>query len=261
MDAYKCLNQYYSEYDEDGRLLSRHGQVEYLTTMRYIHKYLKPGMGVLEIGAGTGRYSHALAREGYPVDAVELIQHNIDVFESRTEPGEEISIRQGNATNLSFIGDETYDMTLLLGPMYHLFSEENKIQALSEAIRVTKRGGIVCAAYCMSDGTIYSYGFKQGQIFEPARRGLLDDQFNTVSHPEDLFELHRKEDIDALMKDFDVERLHYVATDLMTNHMRETVDGMDDGMYEMYLKYHFAVCERRDMVGITHHSLDLFRKK
>lgn len=58
------LQAYYETHDEDARLRSRSGQVEYLTTMRYIDKYLKPGMRILEIGAATGRYSHALARMG-----------------------------------------------------------------------------------------------------------------------------------------------------------------------------------------------------
>ena len=54
-DVFQTLTNFYSNYDEEGRLLSKHGQVEYLTTMRYIEKYLRPGMRVLEIGAGTGR--------------------------------------------------------------------------------------------------------------------------------------------------------------------------------------------------------------
>lgn len=52
--------------------------------MRYIEKYIQPGNRILEIGAGTGRYSHALARQGYTVDSVELIKHNIDVFSQNT---------------------------------------------------------------------------------------------------------------------------------------------------------------------------------
>ena len=53
MEAFDYLNAYYSNYDEEGRLLSKHGQVEFLTTMRYIQHYLQPGMRVLEVGAGT----------------------------------------------------------------------------------------------------------------------------------------------------------------------------------------------------------------
>ena len=72
METKDYLTNYYERYDENGRLISKHGMVEYLTTMKYVEKYLKPNMRVLEIGAATGRYSHSLAQKGYRVDAVEL---------------------------------------------------------------------------------------------------------------------------------------------------------------------------------------------
>ena len=72
--------------------------------------------------------------------------------------------------------------------------------------------------------------------------------------------MHRKEEIDELMAGFNVQRLHFVGTDLLTNHMRNTIEEMDDKLFEVYLKYHFSICERADLVGITHHSLDVFRK-
>ena len=112
---------YYNNYDEDSRLSPRHGTVEFLTTIRYIEKYIKPGSRVLEIGAGTGRYSHALARLGYTVDAVELVPHNIEVFCRHMLPAEHITITQGNALDLSAFSDNQYDITLLLGPLYHLY--------------------------------------------------------------------------------------------------------------------------------------------
>lgn len=140
METMQALTQYYGSYDEDHRLCSRRGTVEYLTTIRYIEKYLHPGMRILEIGAATGRYSHYFAQRGYQVDAVELIPHKIEIFKSNTKPGETVTVTQGNAKNLELFSDHTYDITLLLGPMYHLFTEEEKLQALSEAIRVTKKG-------------------------------------------------------------------------------------------------------------------------
>ncbi len=74
------LEDYYNHYDEEGRLLYRYGQVEYLTTMKYIREYLSQVSEptILELGAGTGRYSVTLAKQGYQVTAVELIPHNLE---------------------------------------------------------------------------------------------------------------------------------------------------------------------------------------
>ena len=262
MDTIHILTKYYENYDEENRLRSRHGMVEYLTTMRYIEKYLQPGMRILEIGAATGRYSHSLAQRGYRVDAVELVQHNIELFRKNTKSGENVTITQGDARNLENFLDNTYDLTLLLGPMYHLFTEEEKLQALSEAIRVTKKGGVIFAAYCMGDASILMYGFVRGEIHNIIEKCMLDPvTFQTYSKPWDLFELHRPEDIRALREHFPVHPLHFVAADGYTNHMQKTVDEMDDETFGLFLQYHFATCERPDLVGYSHHTLDIFRKE
>lgn len=262
METKDCIAKFYEEScDEDSRLLSRHGRVEYLTTMRYIEKYLRPGMRVIEIGAGTGRYSHALAQKGYRVDAVELLEHNIGVFKTNTMAGENITVTQGNAVDLSGFESESYDICLLLGPMYHLYTEEDKVKVLSEAIRVTKKGGVIFAAYCMGDASIMYYGFVRGEIFNIIEACMLDTEtFDTFSQPWDIFELYRREDIDFLLSRFDVTRLHFVASDGYANHMRQRLAEMDGEMYEMFLKYHFATCERQDLLGYSNHTLDIFRK-
>ena len=263
MQTMHYLNEFYSHYDEDGRLSKKHGSVEFLTTMRYIGEYIKPGDRVLEVGAGTGRYSHALARQGYAVDAVELIGHNIDVFQNNTQPGENISITQGNALDLSAFSDNTYDITLLLGPLYHLYTKEDKRQALREAIRVTRPGGVIFAAYVISDGCLLDEGFLRRNInvAEYVKTGLLDGEtFAAKSEPKDLFELVRKEDVDELMRDFPTTRLHYVASDGCALLLRYAIDAMDDDAFALYLNYHFATCERADLLGVTSHALDVFRK-
>lgn len=263
MKANQYLIDFYNHYDEDSRLALKHGSVEFLTTMRYIEKYITPGNHILEVGAGTGRYSHALARRGYAVDAVELVEHNIEIFHRNTQKDENVTITQGNAMDLSTFPDNEYGITLLLGPLYHLYRIEDKRQALREAIRVTKPGGVIFAAYVISDGCLLDEGFHRGNInvAEYVEKGLLDSQtFAAKSEPKDLFELVRKENIDALMSIFSVNRLHYVATDGCALFMREAVDAMDDETFELYLKYHFATCEREDLLGITSHVIDIFRK-
>lgn len=263
MKTNQYLTDFYNHYDEDSRLLLKHGSVEFLTTMHYIGKYIKSGSRVLEVGAGTGRYSHALARQGYTVDAVELVAHNIEIFRYNTQSDENITVTQGNAMDLSAFPDNKYDITLLLGPLYHLYSTEDKQQALSEAIRVTKPGGVVFAAYVISDGCLLDEGFKRGNISVSGyiEKGLIDSRtFAARSGPEDLFELVRKENIDDLMSVFPVTRLHYAAADGCSLLMREAVDAMDNDTFELFLKYHLTTCERGDLLGITSHAIDIFRK-
>ena len=67
MDRIEILNGYYAIKNEDTRFSNKRGMVEFLTTINYIEKYLKQGMRILEIGAGTGRYSHYFAGQGYDI--------------------------------------------------------------------------------------------------------------------------------------------------------------------------------------------------
>ena len=262
MERIEALKHFYEGYDEHARLGSQHGSVEFLTTVHYIEKYLKPGMTILEIGAGTGRYSHYFAQKGYSVVAVELMECNIEAFMHNTKEGECTSISQGDAVDLSSFPSDTYDVTLLLGPMYHLYTDEDKQAALCEAVRVTRPGGTIFAAYCNSDMTVYQFCFARGGIHSPQHKPLIDfDTFALRSTPAEIFALYRKEDIDALIKPLPVRRLHYVGADMLTHYISDAVDAMDKETFALYMKYHLAICERGDMVGATNHILDVLRKE
>ena len=98
-------------------------------------------------------------------------------------------------------------------------------------------------------------------VKEYIKSGLINsDTLTTKSEPKDLFELVRKEDIDEIMSAFPTTRLHYVASDGLALFMREAIDIMDEDMFELYLRYHYSICEREDMIGVTSHALDIFLK-
>ncbi|MGX8692590.1 MAG: class I SAM-dependent methyltransferase [Clostridia bacterium] len=261
--AQDYLNEYYSNYDEEGRLLSRHGQVEYLTTMRYIRESMAglDDPAILEVGAGTGRYSVTLAKEGYRVTAVELVRHNLELLRAKLDGTEPIVTMQGNALDLSALPDGSFDLTMLLGPMYHLYTREDKLRALSEAVRVTKPRGRILVAYCMNEPTVVQYVFGLNHLHEVMELNMITEDWHCVSEPKDLFELVRTEDIASLDAEFPVKRLKLVATDGATNFLRDFIDAMDDATFEKWLDYHFTVCERQDLIGASHHTLDILEKK
>ena len=262
MERMEALRGYYQTHNEDARLVSNSGAVEFLTTVHYVEKYLKHGMRILEIGAGTGRYSHYFAKQGYHVGAIELMECNIEVFKANVKPNEPVTVQQGDAVNLEHVDSEQYDITLLLGPMYHLYTEEDKLAAMREAIRVTKKGGVMFAAYCNNDHVVYHFCFGRGGIKEERYKALVDpDTFKCDSTPSEIFALYRREEIDEIMSHFNVQRLHYVGTDMLTRFIGNEVDTMDEETFETYMKYHLCICERPDMVGATAHMLDVFRKE
>jgi ubiquinone/menaquinone biosynthesis C-methylase UbiE len=179
------LEKYYNKFNEDKRLTRRHGQVEYITSMKYIHDYLddEKTSKILDIGAGTGRYSVALAQEGYDVTAVELVKYNLGILKKK---GSSVKAYQGNAMNLSRFEDETFDVTLLFGPMYHLYRFEDKQKALNEAKRVTKTGGVILVAYVMNEYSVLMYGFRENHILECIKENKISPEFQCISDEKDL---------------------------------------------------------------------------
>ena len=120
------VNRTYDVFDEAKRLSTKAGKVEFITTVRYIEKYLKPGDKILDVGAGTGAYSIYFSRNGYEISALELADANVAAFRKRIMPGDCIDLVQGNALDLSRYPDKHFDIVLVLGPLYHLERKEDK---------------------------------------------------------------------------------------------------------------------------------------
>ena len=250
---------FYNNYDEEGRLMRKSRMPEYLNTMKYIEKYLSPDAKIIEIGAGTGRYSFALAERGYDVTAVELVPHNIEIMKKKVQSYHNIKIYEGNACDMSAFESETYDIVLLLGPMYHLFNDKDKHQALNEAIRIAKTNGIIYASYCNNDTSMYKF-FYTNRVLKYLEKGLIKEDYHTVSAPEEIFELYRKTDIDELMKCHNVTRLHFVGVDMLSYIFDDKFDTLSDREFEEYMKFLSNICEREECVGMSIHMLDVFRK-
>ena len=253
------LEQYYNKFCEEKRLGRRHGQVEYFITMKYIRQYLENMHQpcIIDIGAGTGRYSVQLAEEGYDVTAVELVKYNLGILKSKKSG---VKAYQGNALRLSRFADESFDMALLFGPMYHLYTMEEKVQALKEAARVTKAGGYILAAYCMNEYSVLTYGFRDGNVKACLKDGRLTKEFHCASQPKDLYDYVRLEDIDRIDQAAGLKRLKIIAPDGPANYMRQTLHEMDEETFALFLEYQASVCERPELLGASAHTVDILQK-
>ncbi|MBQ0057047.1 MAG: class I SAM-dependent methyltransferase [Bacteroidales bacterium] len=254
--ALSNIEKHYNKHPEDLRLLRRHGIVEFQTTMHHLHRFLQPGQQLLDIGAGTGRYTSALMSEGYAVKAIELVRRNIEVFLKR-EPAADVV--QGDARNLSFIPDATADVTLLLGPLYHLIGDDEKLKALREAKRVTKPGGVIFVAYLMNEYSILSYCFDEDRIGDLLARGVVDGNFHVQVQDGELYDYLRLEDVDRLNAAAGLQRVTIFSPDGAADYMRTRLNQMSDETFQHFIEYQKVISERSDLIGAGSHVVDVVK--
>lgn len=252
------LEKYYNKFNEDKRLLSRHGQVEFFVATEYIQKYIngRKNLKILDIGAGTGRYSAFFAEQGHSVTAVELVKKNVSQIK---EKNANIVVKQGNALNLK-LEDNQFDITLLFGPMYHLQTKEQKVQALKEALRVTKKDGFVLVMYLMNDYAVITYAFKEGHLLESLKNNKLDTNFQTQLSEEDLYSYVRLDLINEINKQVPAKRIEIIGVDGPTDYIRPTINKMNDQEFGIYKNYVLSISQRPELLGASSHVLDILKK-
>lgn len=253
---------YKNGYVEDERLTKdKVHKIEFITTIKYIDKYLKEGDRILEVGAGTGIYSLYYANKGYQVDSLELVQANIDVMKTKIKDNMNINVIQGNALDLSMYSDNTFDVTLVLGPLYHLFKKEEDEQAIKEAIRVTKPNGKILIAFILFDLSMLIWGFQDKNIYDNfGDNKQVSLEYRPNNKEELVFNVRYFDDVKSLINKFNVKQLGYIATDGIGRVMKDTINNMTDEEYKIYVNYHLSICEREDLIGYSGHILSIVEK-
>ena len=257
----EIVGGFYERADEDMRLMrSRHGQTEHAVTMHYIRRFAAPGRDVLEVGAGTGRYSVALAREGMNVTAVELLEHNLAVLRENSRGVAGIRSLQGDATDLSRFADASFDLTLVLGPMYHLYEPGDVHRAIDEAIRVTRKGGVIFFAFLSVFGIMYANYF-QGNWAAGLEENFAPD--GSVRHfKEQLFTGYDVAEFEALFADKPVRRIATAAADGMLESIEDRPDfAITDEDFPSFLSWHLRFAEKRELLGAANHLLYICEKR
>jgi len=255
--ALSNIEKHYNKHNEDLRLLRRHGIVEFETTMFHLHRFLQPGQTVLDVGAGTGRYCSALMAEGYQVKAVELVRRNIEMFLKR-EPSADVI--QGDARNMPAITSEFADITLLLGPLYHLFGDDEKLKALNEAKRVTKPGGLIFVAYLMNEYSILSYCFDEERIEGLLKQGTVDKEYHIRAQEGELYDYVRLDDINRLNENAGLQRVTIFSPEGAADYMRTRINRMSNETFARFIEYQKCISERPELIGAGSHVVDVLRR-
>ena len=249
------VKKLYDLINEDVRLnRSKGARVEFLTTVHYIEQVLKEGDKILDIGAG--EYSLYFAKKGYDVTALELSESNIRAFEKKIEPQMNLKLSQGNAKNLSAYADKSFDIVLLFGPLYHLEAKEDRNQCLKEAKRVCRDDGTIFIAYIQNDMVIltelmYIKNFLKSDLYD-------HDTFKVKNFPFVFFTIDKMRD---MLTNNGFEIVKEVASDGVSELLEEKINQLDEISYEQYIKYHFYVCEKKEMLGHSNHLLFVTKKK
>ena len=251
------LVTYYNKFNEDKRLTHRHGIVEFTTTMKYIKKYITKGMKVLDVGAGSGRYSLELTKLGCEVTAVELVKHNAKMIEAKSK---DIKVINANATNLNMLKDASYDVILLFGPMYHLILKEEKIKALNEAQRLIKDVGIIMIQYCMNDYAIIRHGFMDHTIIDEKNNNKVNDNFKVTPDSKDLYSYISLDDINVLNKELNLTRIDIFSPEGPSDYIRSYINKMAEDEFNLYLDYIYQISNKKEMLGAASHLVDIIKK-
>ena len=266
----EIINSYYTQYDENGRLAkTRHGQLEYAVTMDYIHRYAGEGSKVLEIGAGTGRYSIALAKEGMDVTAIELLKSNLAILRENCERENvlndtvsrsgSLKSYQGDATALTMLDDDSFNLTLVFGPMYHLYEPEEVSKAIDEAIRVTKPGGMIMFAFISVFAIMYSNYFFGKWAF--GQEENFTDDYKVKHFKEQLFTGYDIVEFEQLFDGKPVEWITTTGVDGLLEPIENRPDFLiPDEDFEAFVAWYLAFSEKRELLGATNHLLYICRK-
>ena len=235
MDKRKqILESIYGDGREETRLIrTRHGQLEYFTTMTCIERYAPNPCLTLELGAGTGAYSLALAQRGYSVTALELVDKNVQILREKAKDVPNLKVVQGDALDLRDFADDTFDLTLCLGPMYHIYGKGGMDRVLDEAVRVTKPWGKILVAFLSVHAILYNnYLQRPPYNFQAGMEENFREDYKTIRH----------------------------SATVATDGMLELAEGrsdffLSDDDFRLFRAYHILHCQDPELLGASSHLL------
>ncbi|MGI5857124.1 MAG: helix-turn-helix domain-containing protein [Candidatus Merdivicinus sp.] len=241
---------FYDASDEHCRLTkSKHSKIEYLITMKYLKAVIPENSRILDCCAGTGVYAFELAKR-HQVVAGDLSEKHVNkMWQLQKESPILREIHRLDVCSMSVFEDESFDVVLCMGALYHLFDCEKRMNAIRECVRVCKKQGILVFAYLNKWGSFYN-----GVINNLKSLELLYNEFDSGNH-EDVFFRTTTSEMDETCQMLHLKCLYNIGVDHLAFLFSERIDTMSDLEYERLLDYQMKATQDPNIAGVSLHGL------
>ncbi|MCL2351646.1 MAG: class I SAM-dependent methyltransferase [Firmicutes bacterium] len=241
------------------------GRPEFLLTCRMLGRYIMPGDRVLDIGGGPGRYSLCLAGKGCDVTLFDLSPENVRFAKERAaEQGLSINAVAGDAREADKLVAGQFDHVLLMGPMYHLLEEADRVTAINSALKLLKPNGIIYVSFInMFAGIIYYMKCQPDLRSYPDDMPYFEAFFNDNGYAGPAFTqayFAKQSEILPFMAQFPLEKLHFFGQEGITPPCESNIMSQPPEIVELWLNLCERVWEREYLLSWSEHLMYVGRK-
>ncbi len=264
-DTVKVVRDFYDgSAQAEWERLQRH-PFEYELTCRYLDRYIKSGDKVLDVGGGPGRYALYLAEKGCEETLFDLSAGNIELAKQKaSEHGVSIKTFVGDAREVDAIVDGEFDHVLLMGPLYHLLEEADRVQTVEACLSLLKQNGTIFVSFISSyAGIIYAMKYEPPLLLEsemaiPVQLFIDDLPFAGDGFTKAYFIRHK--DVLPFMSQFSLQTLHYLGQESILAPCEENIKAQSRAVIDKWLDVAEKVCEREDLLSHSEHLMYIGRK-
>lgn len=243
-------------------------QLERDLTWRYLDAHLPSGGAVLDVGAGTGRYSIPLCQRGYRVTAVDLAAALVDqsrAFAAAEGIEESIQFLVADARDLSELDGQEFDALLMMGPLYHLVDESDRRKTLEEAYRRLKAGGVLFSSMLSRFGVLGDLMKRVPEWVEDQAqvRALLKHGCRPEGSPRGGFRGYfaRVSEVIPLHEKAGFETLNLVGVEPAISADDDSYNQLEGRQRELWLDVLQEIGSERSIIAASRHLLYIGRKR